>query len=466
MPFYRFRLVLLSFLQHAGLPFAQALPEESIQQVFDDEGVAFGQGPDDVYTPALTLWAFLSQALFADEQRSCTAAVARVVVLLVALGRDPCSDNTGAYCRARAKLPVAVIRRLTEQLADECATQVPQLWLWKGRHVHLVDGTTVSMPDTPSNQADYPQPSTQPPGLGFPIARLVVLLSLATGMLTAMELGPYQGKETGETALFRQMLARLRPGAIVLADRYYCSYFMIALLAELGIDFVGRLHQGRTANYRRGARLGPGDHIVYWRRPDQPDWMDDETYERMPLVLRIREVHVHVQEPGFRVEAFDVVTTLADADTYRRDDLAELYHQRWLVELDIRTLKITLGMDVLRCKTAEMVRREIWTCLLAYNSIRKTMLQAALPAGRSPRQLSFTTAMQKIAASWGTLPVCSAATALRLIDVHLEDLVAHQVGHRPDRVEPRAVKRRPKKQKLLMQPRGEARQALLAGVLE
>jgi len=252
----------------------------------------------------------------------------------------------------------------------------------------------------------------------------------------------------------------------VLADRHYCSWFMIALLSELNVDCVVRLHQCRTANYRRGMRLGSGDHIVYWPRPDQPDWMDDETYARMPVALRIREVHVQVQEPGFRVKTLDVVTTLTDADIYRREDLAELYRQRWLAELDIRTLKVTLGMDVLRCKTAEMVRREIWTALLAYNAIRKTMLQAAVAANVSPRDLSFTTAMQKIAAGWVTILVGSAATARVLIDVHLEDLATHRVGDRPDRVEPRAIKRRPKKQKLLMQPRAEARRRSLAGVPE
>jgi Transposase DDE domain len=466
MPFTRFGLVLRSFLQHRGLPFAQALPEETIQQAFDDEGVSFGQGEGDVYTPALTLWAFLSQVLFKDEQRSCLAAVARVIVLLVALGKRPCSDDSGAYCRARAKLPVPILRRLTVQVADGCEQQVPQEWLWKGRHVHLVDGSTISMPDTPANQAEYPQPTTQEPGLGFPIARLVVLLSLATAMVKDLAIGPYAGKETGETALLRELLERFQSGDILLADRYFCSYFMIALLLERGVDFVARLHQARTADFRRGRRLGPGDHLVEWQRPAKPEWMDQETYERMPASLRVREVEVQVQQPGFRVDSFVVVTTLTDADQYSRDDLAELYHQRWLAELDIRTIKCTLGLDVLRCKSPEMIRRELWTGLLAYNLIRQTMLQAALQAGRSPRQLSFTAALQKIAASWNTILVCQDAAVLLLIEIHLGDLATHQVGDRPDRVEPRAIKRRPKAQRLLMQPRQQARAALLAGAGE
>lgn len=466
MSFYNLRSVLRSFLQHPGLPFAEALPEETIQQAFADEQVAFGQGEDDVYTPAVTLWAFLSQVLFKGEQRSCLAAVSRVVVLLVALGRGPCSGNSGGYCRARAKIPVAVVRRLTLQLADACEAQIPENWLWQNRHVHLVDGTTASMPDTPANQAAWPQPPAQRPGLGFPLIRMVVLLSLATAMLTGMELGPYQGKETGETALLRPLLARLHAGDIVLADRYYCSYFMIALLRELRIDCVFRLHQRRTADFCRGRRLGPGDHLAVWTRPDKPDWMDQETYQRMPMSLTVRELQVSVRQPGFRVEQLVVATTLTDAETYTREDLGELYRKRWLVELDIRTLKITLGMDVLRCKTPEMVRREIWTGLLAYNLIRRTMLQAALASGQSPRQLSFTAALQAVAASWTAVLLCPEATAVRLIAVQLKNLALQRVGDRPDRIEPRKVKRRPKPQPLLTEPRAQARAALLAGAAE
>ncbi|MCP3679480.1 MAG: IS4/IS5 family transposase, partial [Gammaproteobacteria bacterium] len=179
----RFRLVLASFLQRPGLPFADALPEGAIQKAFDKEGASFADDPEAVYTPAVTLWAFLSQVLFKDEQRSCVAAVARVVVLLVALARRPCCSNTGAYCRARAKLSEKVVRRLTVDLADGCEGQLDEQWLWHGRHVYLVDGTTVSMPDTPENQQAYPQHGAQQKGLGFPIARVVVLLSLASGML-------------------------------------------------------------------------------------------------------------------------------------------------------------------------------------------------------------------------------------------------------------------------------------------
>jgi len=395
--------------------------------------------------------------------RSCTAAVARVIVLLVALGKEPCSDNTGAYCRARAKLPAAIIRRLTTDSADGCERRLQRCWLWKGRHVHLVDGTTVSMPDTAANQAAYPQADSQPDGLGFPIARVVVLLSLATAMVQGMALGPYAGKETGETALLRELLDRLENGSILLADRYYCSYFMIALLQELGIDLVARLHQCREVDFLRGQRLGVGDHVVTWTKPQRPDWMDETTYQRMPASIRVREIYAQVHQPGFRVESLVVVTTLTDATKYTKDDIAELYHQRWLAELDIRAIKVTMGMDVLRCQSPEMVQREIWTCLLAYNLIRQTMLEAALQAERSPRELSFTAALQKVAAAWAVLAICDEALRVELVAAQLRDMAKNIIGERPDRVEPRAVKRRPKPHKLLTEPREVARAKLMRG---
>jgi hypothetical protein len=454
---------LSAFQQQDGLPFSDVLNEEQIQDAFEQEDALFAQEEEHVYTPAMTLWAFLSQVLYKAEQRSCATAVARVVVLLVALGRKPCSDNTGDYCRARAKLPEKVIERLAIGAAARLERQISKSWLWRGHHVKLVDGTTVTMADTEANQAVYPQQRQQKKGLGFPIARLVVLLSLATGMLSGMAMAPYEGKETGELALFRRLVELLESGDIALADRYFCSYFMIALLLLQGNHSVTRLHQRREANFKRGQRLGHQDHIVTWTRPEKPDWMDQATYELMPLTLQVRELMVHVHEPGFRTETLIVVTTLTDAKRYSRDDLAELYRKRWLAELDIRDIKVTLGMDHLRCKTPEMVRKEIWTCLLAYNLIRQTLAQSAHRHGLSPRQLSFTAAMQKVAASWSELSKADDESALRLIETNLEQMAGHRIGNRPNRVEPRAVKRRPKPHPLLTKPREKARAELMAG---
>jgi hypothetical protein len=459
---WRFELVRRSFLQQPGLPFADALSEERVEQAFSDEDISFGdEEPGEVvYTPAVTLWAFLSQMLFTGAQRSCVAAVARVSVLWASLGQKVCDSNTGAYCRARHKLTEGLLQRLVRETAEACEAQAPDAWLWHKRHVWLVDGTTVSMPDTPENQAAYPQSSPQKPGLGFPLLRLVALVSLATGLVRDMAVGPYAGKESGETALLREMFARLQAGDVVLADRFYCGWFMIALLQELYVDVVVRLHQLRKADFSRGQRLGPGDHIVEWPRPPRPDWMDEATYARMPTTLRVREVEVQVKEAGFRTQSLVVVTTLCDAEEAPREDLADLYRQRWLVELDIRSIKSMLSLDVLRCKTPQMVRKELYTGLLAYNLIRQTMLQAALAADVSPRSLSFTAALQTLAAA-GMVAAIGVGDLSLLIQMKLEHIASHRVGHRPGRIEPRAIKRRPKPHKLLTEPRPLARARLL-----
>ncbi len=459
----RFRLLLSSFLQSDGLPFAEVLPEAEIQRVFDEEQVSFGTDEGAVYTPALTLWAFLSQMLFKEEQRSCRAAVSRVIVLLVALGRPPCSDDTGAYCRARRKLSEVVLKRLVEQVGNGCEALVPRSQLWHGRHVRLVDGTTVSMPDTAENQKAYPQPDTQLPGVGFPLARMVVLMSLATAMICGMAIGPYAGKETGETALFRQLTYHLNAGDVMLFDRYFCSYFMLAMLMSMNVDAVTRLHQARACDFRRGQRLGTHDHLVAWTRPARPAWMSPEIYDQMPETITVRELLVEVSQPGFRTESFVVVTTLTDASEYSREEISELYHRRWMVELDIRAIKSTMGLDVLRCKTPEMVREEIWAGLLAYNLIRRTMAQSAEQAGKSPRVLSFAAGLQKVASSWSVMVLFDDHQAQAIVAAHLADLAKQLIGNRPDRVEPRAVKRRPKPHKLLNKPRHEAIAAILAG---
>lgn len=462
-----FDLVRRSLLQAPGLPFADTLSAEQIQQAFDAEEVHFGDDDDDevVYTPPVTLWAMLSQMLFTGQQRSCVAAVVRVAAFYAMLGREVCSTNTGAYCRARAKVSEGVVRRLTLHVARDCEAQVPAAWRWKGRNVRLVDGTTLSMPDTAENQAEYPQLSVQAEGVGFPILRAVALCSLATGMVTALACGPYAGKETGETALLRTLFDALSRGDIVLGDRYFGGWFMLALLQELGVDFVSRLHQLRKADFQRGRRLGKGDHVVSWPKPARPDWMDQETYDRLPQHLEVREVLVNLDVAGFRAESLVVVTSLLDSETYSRDDLATLYRRRWVVELHIRDIKSAMQLDVLRCKTPAMVRQELWTGLLVYNLIRQSMLQSGHEADRQVDELSFTATMQMLANSWLVAAVvvdgtCDAAEPLvRLRVIHGG---SHRVGNRPDRVEPRAAKRRPKPHDLLTKPRAQARAGLVA----
>jgi putative transposase len=421
-----FQLVQNAFLQSPGLPFADVLPEEQIQEAFAAAGADFARDEGDTYTPAVTLWGWLSQTLHAGPMRSCGAAVARVVVLCVMLNREPPSPDTGTYCRARAKLPEAVLERLVYGVGDALEARVPADWLWQGRHVKIGDGTTLSTPDTPANQHAWPQSRSQKPGVGFPILRLVVLLSLATAALCGVAIGPYQGKQTGEPALLRELLDRFQAGDVFLGDCCFAAYLMLALLLGRGVDSVVRQHQRRRTDFRCGQRLGRRDHVVLWQRPARPEWMDEETYRGIPPTISVRELEVRVEVRGF-----------------------------------LRSIKTTLYMDDLRCKTPEMVRREILVHWLSYNLIRKVMAQAALHQQRLPRELSFAAAIAAIGSAWGQASVANRKTLTVLAETQWRLIAWHEVGHRPNRVEPRAIKRRPKEHKLLRKPRQEARADLL-----
>ena len=458
-----FELVRRSLLQASGLPFADALTADQMQAAFAAEGVSFADRDEDsgglVYTPAITLWALVSQMLFTGEQRSCRAAVIRVAAYFALLGREISQTNTGAYCRARAKIPARVVQRLAQQVARGCEAAVPDEWRWHGRTVKLVDGTTSSLADTPENQAAYPQSTAQQPGIGFPLLRAVALLSLATGMVTAAACGPYAGKETGETALLRALFDELAPGEVLLGDRYYCGWFLLALLQERGVDFVVRLHQRRRADFRTGVRLGQGDHLVLWRKPPCPEWLDQEAYDRLPAELIVREAQVTVTIPGFRSRSLVVVTSLCDHADIPREELATLYRRRWLAELHLRAIKSGMDLDVLRCKTPDLVHQEWWAGLLAYNLIRQSLLQSARVSHERPEHLSFTATMQLLASTWllaAVIPPAAAAATDPLRALRLHSGASHPVGNRPNRIEPRAIKRRPKPHDLLKQPRNQA----------
>jgi hypothetical protein len=456
-----FSLVQNAFLQADGLPFGDVLSEAEIHEAFAAENACFAEDEGDIYTPSLTLWAWLSQVMYAEKLRSCVAAVARITALCVALGRQPPSPDTGTYCRARAKIPESVLQRLVYAAGNGLESRVPADWLWRGRHVKIADGTTLLTPDTPENQEAWPQAHTQKPGVGFPILRMVVLLSLATAALCGLAIGPYKGKQTGEPALLRELRDRFQAGDVFLGDCGYCSYFLLAWLRAGGVDVVVRQHQCRQTNFRHGERLGDADHVVVWQRPEQAEWMDEDTYATIPQTLAVRELRVRVDVPGFRVRELVVVTTLTDATRYPQQELARLFRLRWHVELDLRNIKASLRLDDLRGKTPAMVRREIWVHWLAYNLIRKVMAQAALRCEKRPRELSFAGALSAVV---GALAHASVADPWRLFTLAQVQhrLVAHLlVGHRPDRVEPRAIKRRPKPHKLLNKPRAEARAELL-----
>jgi hypothetical protein len=440
------------------LALSEVLKRENVERVLKEENVGFRQR---LFTPLVTVWVFVLQVLSRDS--SCRAAVTRLIVYLVARGQRPCAPYTGSYCKARGRLPERVIARLAREAGRQLSQQAVQRWRWKGRTVKLVDGSTVSMPDTPANQAQYPQLAQQKAGLGFPLARIVCVFSLACGSALEMAMGRCKGKETGETALFRQLWGSLEGADVVLGDRFYSSYFMIAGLEERAVDYVGRQHQRRKTDFRQGRRLGRQDHRVVWSKPARPAWLDEQTYAQLPDFLTVRELRVQVPRKGFRTEVLLVVTTLLDPEEFTPADLAELYRQRWHAELDLRSLKISLGMDVLRGKTPEMVRKELWMHLLAYNLIRTVMASAAVAYGLHPRTLSFTGALQAIEAFRDAFVFTGPCHAALLLTALFRTLVAHRVGNRPGRVEPRAIKRRPKPHDLLTMPRKQARELLVQG---
>ena len=311
------------------------------------------------------------------------------------------------------------------------------------------------MPDTPKNAAAFPHPRTQKKGVGLPIARAAAILSLATGCVMDAAIGPYKGKETGETALLRSMLSSLHAGDVAVFDRHYCSFLMIALLQLQGTDVCARLHQMRKSDFRRGRRLGKDDHIIVWTKPARPDWMDQETYDRIPPTLELRELRYTVVEKGRRTKTITVVTTLTDATVYSPEEIAELYGFRWNSELDIRAIKSHLNLAHVRCKSPEMVRRELRTTLLAYNLIRTTAANAAALHRRLPRQISFTGTCQYVLSSWQLIS-CGMLTADQLHEHCLKLLVqiaACEVANRPGRLEPRVLKRRRHGYPLMQQAR-------------
>jgi hypothetical protein len=310
-------------LTQPGLPFASVLSAERVERVFTKHDNLFGTGT--IYSTALTLWAFLGQALREGKQASCQAAVAEVVAHQQQAGLPVPSSDTGNYCRARAQLSEVALRELTVEVADDLEEQAEPAWLWKGKHAKLIDGLTFTMPDTALNQQEYPQPTSQTPGVGLPIARCCAILSLATACLSDLAIGPYSGKETGETALLRELLGSLSAGDLAVADRYYCSFLMIALLLDHGVDVCARMHQKRHVDFRRGRRLGKYDHLVEWTRPARPEWMEEATYARIPHTILLRELRFNIVEPGRRVKTLTVVTTLLDAEVYSKEDIAQLY---------------------------------------------------------------------------------------------------------------------------------------------
>ena len=448
------------FLQEGELPFSDVLSDNIIKQALVDADVVWNER---IYTPMVTLWIFLSQVLSADH--SCRAAVARLISHRMSRGLRPCSPETGAYCQARKRLPEKFFATVCRMVGRTLDAKVDAKWLWKGRRVYMFDGTVVRMPDTPANLKEYTKTYNQKPGLGFPIARLGVITSLSCGAILNVGFRRYSGKGQSELSLLRQLWDLFSPGDVLLADRLMCSWREMAMLKERGVDTVTRLCR-RNADFRRGKRLGKGDHIVRWYKPKQHRTTEKEAYNALPEFLLVRETLIRIEQAGFRTKTMIVVTTILDTEQITKDDLGDLYRARWNNELDFRSLKTTMQMDDLRCKTPELVRKEVWTHVLAYNLIRTIIAQAASKHDHEPRSISFKGTVQTLEAFQPVISILggrSKKVRTVLYDQLLDAIVAHQVAHRPNRFEPRLRKKRPKHYAFLRKPRDVVKREMAKG---
>jgi Transposase DDE domain len=435
-----------SFLQTGREKLFNVLPARDLACAVEEEVDVWR---NRLYSPLVTLRLFVEQMLHADH--ACQDVVVRYASERVAQGEAQVSLSTGPYCNARLRLPLELVARVGMGVGKRLESASTAAWRWRGRAVKIVDGTTVTMPDTKDNQACYPQHGGQKSGLGFPIARLVALVSLGCGAVLDWAMGPCKGKQTGEDALFRQLYGSLVKGDILLADRYHCSYFTIAALQLMRVDVLTRQHARRVTDFRRGQRLGKRDHLVVWERPARPAWMAQEDYARMPEELVLREA---------RVAQWVLVSTMLDAQQVSKEELNALYVQRWHIELDLRAIKTVMGMEIMRCKSASMVQKEVGAYFLAYNLIRAAMAQAAACAKLLPRQLSFCGAKRMVNGFMDLLRGTSARGLTRMFAYLRGAIALLLLPHRPNRVEPRAVKRRPKPHRLLTEHRNVARTKL------
>jgi hypothetical protein len=431
------------------LPFTDALSEQSVLDLAAELKVEFR---DRLFTPLVTLWVFLAQVL--DPDQSCRQALARLAAFLARQGRSSCSTRSGSYCNARQRLPEQLFQRLLQKTGKELQGQTPAAWLFHGRTVKIVDGTTVSMPDTAANAQAFDKPRNQKGASAFPVARVVVLLCWATGVALDVAIGPYRGKMTGELSLFRGLDSNLQSGEILLGDRLFCNYADIARLRARNVDVVLRLSAARHVDFRRGKRLGPSDHRLVWRKSTKlPTGMTPEDFAALPMELEMREVCLVIRIPGFRIRKLVVATTLLDDSTFSVKALTDLYRDRWQAELNLRSIKTVMHMDVLRCRSPEMVRKEIQAHLLAYNLLRSLMCTTAREFDRPLVTISFKASLQILLAFCSELWHGPPATILALRHHLLHALNEHRVHDRLNRTEPRKVKRRPKPYPRLQKPR-------------
>jgi hypothetical protein len=407
------------------------------------------------FTLHVTFWAFLAQTL--APQTSCRDIVRKVQAwwLLRDPKASPGSASTCAYTKARQRLDPEAIRPIARHLVERLESRVQQSQLWRGRRVRVVDGTTVSMPDTEANQIAYPQSSNQKPGCGFPLMRVVGLFSLASGALLDFSKSSIH---VHESMLFGRLMDQLETGDIALADRGFCSFHSFWRMSAAGVDALMRLNGVRKVDFRKGVKLGPNDRLITWKKPAQrPKSCTQEDFDALPASMILRHVKLVVSARGHRSQTIMLVTTLLDPIAYPIEALGELYFQRWSVELHFREIKITLGMDVLRCQSPDMVDKEVMMHAISYNLVRALMQQAAIDHQVDLTRISFKGTADTLRHWSASLEALRGRPRKQqaLLDAMLELLARDLVPLRPGREEPRAKKRRPKNYHLLTKPRHE-----------
>lgn len=428
----------------------QALSATAIEQYCRQAGHQWRQS---FWLPTVTLVTFLLQVL--SGAKTLRAAVATLLTQLAARGEtDLPSNDATAYCQARQRLPAVVVTSMLGHVADQMRHLVTQKNGWLGHRVWIVDGSSVSMPDTPELQHAFPQPPAQKKGCGFPVAQLVTLFCWTTGAVIDLAIDTIQPHEL---TLFRRLWHHFQTGDVVLADRAYGSYVDIARLGQRGAFCVFRLHQRRKADFRTGKRLGRNDQLVTWSKPNQwfPSYgISRDEFDQLPNTLTVRLVRITHAPKGFRSRTLVVVTTLLDPIETAADEIRALYRDRWMAELNLRSLKSALGMEVLRGRKPDIVRKEITMHLLAYNLIRLLMWHAACEHGRDLHRMSFTGTLHRLRSALPLLLFQQELVGrMTLMQNLLQWIAEDTVPFRPDRNEPRRKKRRPKQYSLLVQPR-------------
>ncbi len=436
-----------------GLPFKQLLPESVIEQAIGELKIKYKRR---LFDPIVTLWAFLSQVL--DTDKSCHNAVSKIIAYLAGEGVELPSTDPSGYCQARARLPEKLLEKLFGKAAQSLSEKVATEHLWCGRNVLIIDGSTVSMPDTVENQKEYPQPSSQKPGCGFPIAKIGVIFSLMTGAAIALCIDVMN---THDIKLARNLYSFLKPNDVLVGDRAFCAYADMFAIKKLDCDAVFRKHQSRTTTMRKGKIVGDCDKVVTWYKPKScPKGLSKDEFDALPPSITVREIYYYILIPGFRTDRVSLITTLLDKTTYSSLEVVRLYGQRWNVELDLRHLKSTLGMDVLRCKSPSMVRKEIYVYLLAYNLLRSLMWSAGTIYSTPPLRLSLQATRHHLMNFLPKLEAADFKNRLLLYRTLLKVIVHKPVTERPGRSEPRVTKRRPKAYPFMTKPRHKLRQQL------